>query len=125
MFVKSIIPELIVRNINQTIGFCSGVLGLETISVYPAENPEWVKMGNGSSYIMFETAQSLGEIIPELRNKPIDGSFNIYFEVENIEELYNKIKDSVEVIVPLVEKPFKQFSVRDVNGYILLIGQHA
>jgi len=124
MSIKSIIPELIAKDINQTIEFYTKILKLKLIAVFPKENPVWVKFGNENSFIMFETAKSLGEIIPELKNKPIDGSFNIYFEVDNIDEMYGEIKDSVEVIVPLIEKPFKQFSIKDVNGYILLIGQH-
>lgn len=124
MNIKNIIPELVTNNISETIDFYTNVLKLNKIAVYPEKNPEWVKFGNESDYIMFETPNSLGEIIPELKNKQIDGSFNIYFEVENIEEMYNRIKDSVNVIVPLIEKPFKQFAIKDVNGYILLIGQH-
>lgn len=125
MTIKSIIPELITNDIEGTIEFYTKILGLEIVSVFPKENSEWVKLGKANNYIMFETAKSLGEIIPELECKTIGGSFNIYFEVENIEEMYNKIKDYVEVTYPLNGNTFKQFAIKDVNGYNLLIGQHS
>lgn len=124
MYVKSIIPELVTKDIDKTIEFYNGILKLNIISEYPKEKPVWVKFGVGDSFIMFETNESIGIVIPELKDKTIDGSFNIYFEVENIERMYAEIKDSVDVIVPLIDSPFKQFAIKDVNGYILLIGQH-
>lgn len=124
MYVKSIIPELVTKDIDKTIEFYNGILKLYIISKYPKEKPVWVKFGVGDSFIMFETNESIGMVIPELKDKTIDGSFNIYFEVENIERMYAEIKDSVDVIVPLIDSPFKQFAIKDVNGYILLIGQH-
>jgi predicted enzyme related to lactoylglutathione lyase len=124
MYVKSIIPELVTKDIDKTIEFYNGILKLYIISKYPKEKPVWVKFGVGDSFIMFETNESIGMVIPELKDKTIDGSFNIYFEVENIERMYAEIKDSVDVIVHLIDSPFKQFAIKDVNGYILLIGQH-
>lgn len=124
MYVKSIIPEFVTKNIDKTIEFYNGILKLNIISKYPKEKPVWVKFGVRDSFIMFETNESIGMVIPELKEKTIDGSFNIYIEVENIEGMYAEIKDSVNVIVPLIDSPFKQFAIKDVNGYILLIGQH-
>lgn len=124
MNIKYLIPELITNDICKTMAFYTGILKFNLIAKYPDENPQWVKFRIGNSYIMFETAGSLAEIIPQFRNKSIDGSFNIYLEVEDIERMYADIKDKVDVILPLIEKPFRQFAMKDVNGYILLAGQH-
>ncbi|MEE9441699.1 MAG: VOC family protein [candidate division Zixibacteria bacterium] len=125
MEIKSLTPELVTEDISGTIKFYTEVLNLELISSYPNENPEWIKLKCGDNYIMFESRDSLGKLIPEINKKNIGGSFNIYFEVVNIDKLYERIKNTTDVIVPIINTPFKQFAIKDVNGYILLFGQHS
>lgn len=122
--IKFFIPELVTNNIQETISFYTNSLGMELISSFPKENPTWIKLGLNGNYLMFETTDSLSEVIPIIKQTPIGGSFNIYFEADNIEDLFAMLKNSTEIITPLIDKPFKQFSIKDNNGYILLIGQH-
>ncbi|MFA8344409.1 MAG: VOC family protein, partial [Rhodothermaceae bacterium] len=86
MEIRSAVPELVTDNIGNTIEFYTKILGLKLVSEYPKENPQWVKFGTGSGFIMFETRKSIGRLIPEYNNKEKGGTFNLYFEVDNIEE---------------------------------------
>jgi uncharacterized glyoxalase superfamily protein PhnB len=121
---KSLTAELVTEDIPGTIEFYTRVLEFELHSVYPSDNPQWVQFRCMNDYLMFESRESLAKIIPEMNRVQIGGSFDIYIEVEDIEELYENLRSKVEVVVQLTERPFRQFAVRDVNGYVLLFGQH-
>jgi len=121
---KSLTPELVTEDIPATIEFYTRVLEFELDSVYPATNPQWVQFRCMNDYLMFESRKSLGQIIPEMNSVRIGGSFDIYVEVEDIEELYENLKSKAEIVVELTESPFRQFAIKDVNGYVLLFGQH-
>ena len=121
---KSLTAELVTEDVPGTIEFYTRILEFELDSAYPTDNPQWVQFRCMNDYLMFESRESLGKIIPEMNSVRIGGSFDIYIEVEDIEELYENLKSKVEVVVPLTESPFRQFAIKDVNGYVLLFGQH-
>lgn len=124
MKIKNITPELVTENIEKTLKFYTEVLNLELAKKVPDINPFWIKLKSGNDYIMFITKDSLGTVIPEINNISIGGSFNIYFEIEDIEEYYENIKDQLIIIKSFQNSPYKHFVAKDPNGYILLFGQH-
>ena len=121
---KSLTAELVTEDVPGTIEFYTRILEFKLDSTYPADSPQWVQFRCMNDYLMFESRESLGKIIPEMRRVRIGGSLDIYIEVEDIEELYEDLKGKVEVVVQLTESPFRQFAIRDPNGYVLLFGQH-
>lgn len=124
MKLKRITPELVSEDIKGTIEFYTKILGFKLDSSYPAENPVWIRIKKGHNLIMFESRKSLAKIIPEINKMEIGGSFNLYFEIEDIDVFYENMKNKAEIIAHLTTSPFKQFAIKDVNGYILLFGQH-
>jgi len=72
---------------------------------------------------MFETRKSISRSISEYNNREKGGTFNLYFDVENIEELYNRLRNTTKVVLHYLEESFKQFAVKDNNGYILMFGE--
>jgi len=120
MKVKHLFPMLATENLQQTIEFYTEVLGFEIGGKYPEENPCWVSLCSGEAEIAFNTPN-------EEKNfeKPIlTGS--IYLTVENIDELWEKLKDKVEIVYPLENFNYgmREFGIRDCNGYILNLGQN-
>ena len=124
MNIKSAVPELVTDNMGNTIEFYTKILGVELVSEYPTDNPRWVKFKVGNSYVMFESRKSIGKLIPEFNNAERGGTFNLYFEVENVEELYNRLKRTTRVVLHYIQESFKQFAVKDNNGYILMFGEN-
>ena len=51
------------------------------------------------------------------------GSF--YFDVDNVDELWNQVKDDCEVVyeIETFEWDMREFAIYDNNGYILQFGQ--
>ena len=125
MKFRRLTAELVTEDIPGTIEYYTRTLGLELDSTYPSDAlvPQWVQFKCSNDYIMFESRGSLGRVIPEIQTVKLGGSFDIFIEMEGVVEYYESIKDKVQVIVELTDVPFKQFAIKDINGYILLFGQ--
>ena len=125
MKFRRLTAELVTEDIPSTIEYYTKTLGLELDSTYhnDAPIPQWVQFKCNDDYIMFESRRSLGQVIPEIQSVKLGGSFDIFIEMEGVVEYYDAIKDKVQVIVELTDVPFKQFAIKDINGYILLFGQ--
>jgi catechol 2,3-dioxygenase-like lactoylglutathione lyase family enzyme len=108
MKFRRLTAELVTEDIPGTIEYYTKTLGLELDSVYPVDVP---------------IPQCLGQVIPEILLVKLGGSFDIFIEMEGVVEYYESIKEKVQVIVELTDIPFKQFAIKDINGYILLFGQ--
>ncbi len=126
MKFRRLTAELVTEDIPGTIEYYTQTLGLELDSVYPRDVPipQWVQFKCNKDALMFESRESLGQVIPEIQSVKLGGSFDIFIEMEGVVEYYDAIKDKVQVIVELTDVPFKQFAIKDINGYILLFGQH-
>jgi len=125
MKFRRLTAELVTEDIPSTIENYTKTLGLELDAVYPSDVPipQWVQFKCSNDHLMFESRKSLGQVIPEIKWVKLGGSFDIFIEMEGVVEYYESIKDKVQVIVELTDIPFKQFAIKDINGYILLFGQ--
>jgi len=125
MKFRRLTAELVTEDIPGTIEYYTKTLGLELDSTYPhdAPVPQWVQFKCNNDYIMFESRGSLGRVIPEIQTVKLGGSFDIFIEMEGVVEYYDAVKDKVQVIVELIDMPFPQFAIKDINGYIVLFGQ--
>ncbi len=124
---KKLIPNLMVEDVNYTVDYYENILGcFELIATDPKEGKfDWAMMRSEEADIMFQSRESLGGVIPDFKNKEIGATLVIYIEVDNVEELYNLIKNKVDVIEELNTTSYgmKEFLVRDCNGYILVFAQ--
>jgi uncharacterized glyoxalase superfamily protein PhnB len=120
MKVKSLIPMLETKNLMQTIEFYKQNLGFRCEAVYPSEeNICWASLWNGE----YEIAFCLPNAHTNFEKPVLTGS--IYMHVENIEELWQKLKDKVEIVCPPENMNYgmREFGIRDCNGYVLNLGQ--
>ncbi len=125
MKFRRLTAELVTEDIPSTIEYYTKTLGFELDAVYPNDvpTPQWVQFKCNKDSLMFESRKSLGQVIPEIQGVKLGGSFDIFIEMEDVAEYYESIKDKVQVIVELTDIPFRQFAIKDLNGYILLFGQ--
>jgi len=124
---KKLIPNLMVEDVNYTVDYYENILGcFELIATDPREGKfDWAMMRSEEADIMFQSRESLCSVIPDFKNKEIGATLVIYIEVDNVEELYNLIKNKVDIIEGLNTTSYgmKEFLVRDCNGYILVFAQ--
>jgi len=122
--MKSIAPNIFVRDINETINYYKQ-LRFELIATVPEEGDlVWAMMTCGEVTFMFQSFDSLGEDLPEI-SRQAGGSLLLYIQMEKIRKFHDSIVNKVDVVKGL-EKTFygaTEFSIKDLNGYILTFAE--
>jgi len=122
--MESLSPNIFVKDMNATIAFYNQ-LGFEKImSVPETGNYDWAMLANGSVTVMFQTFNSLGNVLPEVSRKE-GGSLLFYIKLKGIRAFHEKIKTHAKVVVEL-NKTFygsTEFSIVDNNGYVLTFAE--
>jgi len=123
--MDSLSPNIFVNDINKTINFYK-TIGFKVAMTVPEEGDfVWVMMTCGKVSFMFQSFESLGSELPEI-SRQNGGSLLLYIQIKEIRQFHDKIKDKVKVIKGL-EKTFygaTEFSILDINGYILTFAEH-
>ena len=123
--MESLSPNLFVKNIKKSVDFYKK-LGFKTTMSVPEKAPfVWVMMKCGNVTIMLQTMESLGKELPEIKRIG-GGSLLFYINIKGIQKFFKKVKPKVEVLKGL-EKTFygaTEFSIKDVDGYVLTFAEH-
>jgi len=122
--MESVSPNIFVRDINETIEYYK-LLGFELVMTVPEEGDfVFALMTCGKVTFMFQSFDSLGSELPAISRQD-GGSLLLYIQTKEIRLLHDRIKDKVNVIKGL-EKTFygaTEFSIEDLNGYILTFAE--
>jgi uncharacterized glyoxalase superfamily protein PhnB len=122
--MKSVSPNIFVSNIPETIAFYRQLGFTVSMSVPETGEAAWVMMTCGEVAFMFQSYESLGVDLPDIRRTP-GGSLLLYLQVSKIRELHANLKDTCTILVDL-HKTFygaTEFSIRDCNGYVLTFAE--
>ena len=122
--MDSLSPNIFVKDINKTIDFYKQI-GFSIVMTVPEEGEYiWVMMKCGKVNFMFQTFDSLGSDLPSITRQD-GGSLLLYIQTKGIRQFYEQIKDKVNIVKGL-EKAFygsTEFSIQDINGYILTFAE--
>lgn len=123
--MKSVSPNIFVKDINETIEFYKQ-LGFNLTMTVPGEGEAivWAMMVCGEVTFMFQTLDSLGDELPMI-SRQNGGSLLLYIQASGIRRFFEDIKDKVKVVKGL-EKTFygaTEFSIEDNNGYLLTFAE--
>ena len=130
--MKSMIVNLAVNDIASTIiyyrenfDFELQMLVDESKTIFDTEikkelNYIWAMIKKDGVSIMLQSIESLKEDIGVFFDN-ISASLTLYIEVENVDELYLKIKDKVSIYKEIDTTWYgqREFYIKDINGYIL------
>lgn len=126
--MKSLSPNLMVDNVQETIDYYVDHFGFKFIQGNPPEgNYIWAMVQSGEVTLMFQARESLEEDIPELKGENPGGGFSLFIVTENLKELYEKVKDKVDIVVDFKKTFYNmyEFTIRDLNGYLLTFAEEA
>lgn len=122
--MDSISPNIFVKDINKTIDFYKQ-LGFSVVTTVPEQADfVWAMMTCGNVTFMFQTYDSLGSDLPAISRQD-GGSLLLYIQRKGIRKFHDQIKDKVNIVKGL-EKMFygaTEFSIQDINGYILTFAE--
>jgi len=120
--LKKLTPNLMVEDVAQTLAFYRGTLGFEVLTTLPEQAPfDFAIVHRDGVELMFQSRLSLSENVPALNGSPIGASQTFYIEVTGIRDLYESLRDKVEIVVDFHMTFYgtQEFYFRDLNGYIL------
>jgi uncharacterized glyoxalase superfamily protein PhnB len=103
-----------VSDINTALKWYQEILGFECDSGWPPENP---------TYYDFTSEEGATFAIMEVKDEKSHGRLN--FNVDEVEELWQKLKDKVEIVEPIFDTPWgtKKFTIKDLDGNELGFGR--
>lgn len=134
--MKKITANLMVEDVNATIeyyvdilefNFAMGVDGQKvTKMVYKKDTDfTFAIVKKNDVEIMLQAQHSLIDEVPEFKGRTVGGTFTLYISMADTKSFYDKIKHKVDVVKHM-HKTFYgsyEFSIRDINGYILYFAQ--
>ena len=120
--LKKLTPNLMVEDVARTLVFYRETLGFEVLTTLPEQEPfAFAMVKRDGVELMFQSRASLSENVPALSGAPIGSSQTFYIEVTGIQDLYERLRDRVEIVVDFHDTFYgtQEFYFRDINGYIL------
>lgn len=123
MKLESLTPNLMVKNVNESINFYTSFLGFTLLQTVP-ENGDfvWGFVQKDSINFMFQRENSIREEYPELEKQQSGGALTFYIKVHDLLKLYEKIKINVKIVHDLHKTLYgaNEFSISDPDGFILV-----
>jgi lactoylglutathione lyase len=122
LMLKKLTPNLMVEDVRHTLTFYQDILGFNVVMTLPETAPfDFAIVQRDGVELMFQSRQSLSENVPALAGSAIGASQTFYIEVAGISQLYQQLRDKVEIVVDLHTTFYgtQEVYFRDINGYIL------
>ena len=135
--LSKIWTNMSVKDVNKTVEFYQDVLNFEFVMGVPMNSEEIVPkydsavdlvyclLKHGNVEMMFQESNSLNETVNCIDPKSCGGTLTFYFETDDIEGLFNKVKGKAEVVRDIHQTFYgmKEFYCLDCNGYVLGFSQ--
>lgn len=125
--MKSLVPNLMVKDVNQTLAYYTEVLGFTLVATVPDQGRlVWGMVKAGGATFMFQEEKSLKKEYPALSKFQQGGGLTFYIHVTDVQALFDSLKLKVTMAGPLIKKPYgaTEFAIEDINGYILTFSQN-
>ena len=127
MKLKTITPNLMVDDVNKSVSFYCDVLGFTVIATVPDTGKfDFAMIGKDSVTMMFQTLTSFTEALPRFSGMKKGSGILLYFDVENLDEIYGKVKQSgAEIVVDLNTTFYgtREFTILDPDGYLVCFAE--
>ena len=126
--LKKLTPNLMVESVAETLAFYRERLGFEVVTTLPEQEPfDFAIVKRDGVELMFQSRPSLSDNVPALSGSPIGASQTFYIEVTGIRDLYESLREKVEIVVDFHTTFYgtQEFYFRDLNGYILSFSETA
>ncbi|MEM1137794.1 MAG: VOC family protein [Bacteroidota bacterium] len=122
MQLQSLTPNLMVKDVNETLDFYINVLNFKLLDTVPESGSfDWGFVESGEVKLMFQKETSIKAEYKELEPYEKGGALTMYIRVDKVDELYNSMKDKTTVVKPLSKTFYgaNEFAIEDLNGFIL------
>jgi uncharacterized glyoxalase superfamily protein PhnB len=127
MALNSLTPNLMVKDVEETIEYYTDVLGFTLLMTVPETGKlDWAMVKRNDVVIMFQTKKRLSSGLPRMASEKPGGGLTFYIKVDRISEIHEELYNNEAEIISDLESTFYntiEFSVVDVNGYVLTFSE--
>ncbi len=119
-------PNLLVADVERSLAFYVGTLGFERGMTVPEEAPfAFGSVVSGAIEIFFNDAAGAVKEYPGFGGRPLGATGTLFIEVEGIEELHERLKPLVKIVMPIVSQFYgmREFAFEDPDGYVITFAQ--
>jgi len=122
MQIKKLTPNLVVRNVEDSLKFYGEILGLEKAMTVPQQSPYvFASVSNGSVEVFFNDRKTVAAEYPKLA-ATIGASLTLYMEVDNLQEVLDRVqKAEATISMPVTDQFYgmREFAFEDGDGYTI------
>ena len=125
---KGITPNLMVEDVESTIGFYKEILNFIVIATVPSDEGglQFAILEKDGFSIMIQERRNLIKEYPALETDKVYPSISLYIKVNNLGMLYDdlKAKHSIYSEIHTTFYGSKEFAILDNNGYVLTFTEY-
>lgn len=124
---------MMVDDVRESVKFYTDILGFTLNMVVPEDSKTidnelkdgkkyvYAMVSRDEVFIMLMKKDVFEEDLPMLKGTTIGASVSFYCDVDNINKVYNSLKDKVDIAIDLHTTWYgmQEFYIKDCNGYIL------
>ena len=139
MVFNKLTPNFEVSDIAETVQFYQSAMGFTLTAavpytqdgvdeeLVPGKSYAFAMMKHDNVELMFQHSDSFRHDVEIATTPGIGASVSFYFEIKEMKEFYDEIKDKVEVITQIKTTWYgvNEFYMKDYNGYLLGFGEKA
>ena len=115
---ERVVPMIHVPDVRATVDWYKAI-GFDVIETYDdgRDGLSFAILAFGRGEVMFNS----GGTSSNSRRREVD----LYATVENVDDLFERIKDRVEIVEPLNDRFYgmREFIIRDINRFWITFGQ--
>lgn len=134
--ITSIITNLMVTNMSNSLDFYHQIIGLEIAFTVNAEKESDMSGKVRSDAVFASLKYDGGEIMLQERNNMAadagvfsakqepGGTLTLYFRSDSVDEIAGRLTDDIEIVKPLETTWYgmKEIWIRDPDGWVITIG---
>jgi catechol 2,3-dioxygenase-like lactoylglutathione lyase family enzyme len=116
-------PVLFVRDVRASAEHYRDAMGFR-FDRYYGDPPSFVILGRDGLHVMLKSASGDSAIVPRWRISP--NLWDVYFWVDNVEELYREFRDrGAKIDYELCDQPYgcREFGTQDIDEHDIGFGQ--
>ena len=124
--LKSLIPNIMVKDVNATLDYYITKLGFTLIDTNPKLGPyEWGYVMLDNVGMMFQEEKSLKTEYKEMESLEVGGALTFYIRVKDIHQYFYELPKEVKVVKPMNRTFYgtNEFAMMDLNGFILTFSE--
>jgi uncharacterized glyoxalase superfamily protein PhnB len=123
---SSVIPNLIVRDIELSRAFYHDVLGFTVKQTVPDQEPfVFVWLERDGVPVFLNAVHGVQEDFPDAASRQPGGTATLFFTVSEVDALHDRVAPRATVVMPLKTQFYgmREFAVTDPDGHILTFAE--